>query len=493
MERALARHDALLRQAIDAYGGQVVKTVGDAFHAVFTTAPAALEAALAAQRAWRPSRGGRLAPIQVRMALHVGTAQLRDGDYFGPPLNRVARLLDAGHGGQILLSLSAQELVRDQLPPGVALRDLGEHRLKDLGRPERIFQVAAPDLPADFPPLRTLDAYRHNLPAQATAADRPRGRGAAPSAICCAALACALLTLTGPGGIGKTRLALQAAAELLDDVPRRRLVRSRWRRDPRCRAGARRDRPGAGRRRARRAAADRACSSAICAPKQTLLVLDNFEQVADAAPLVAELLAAAPELKVLVTSREALHLYGEHEYAVPPLALPDLQPPAAARAADASTRRCGCSSSAPRRCEPDFAVTDENAPRGRRDLRAAGWAAAGDRAGRRAQQAASRPRRCWRGCDAKHRLALADRRRARPARAPADAARRDRLELRPARRSRAGAVRPAGRVCRRLHAGGGRGGVRRRRSRRGDQHGARHGQGVARIAGLGATGPAAGR
>src|SRR6266508_2712653 len=153
MQPALARHDALLRQAIDADGGQVVRTAGDAFHAVFTTVAAALDAALAIQRRLAAEPWGPIGAIQVRVAVHVGTAQLRDGDYFGPPLNRVARLLDTGHGGQVLLSLSAQELVYDQLPPGVTLRDLGEHRLKDLGRPEHIFQVIAPDLPSDFPPL----------------------------------------------------------------------------------------------------------------------------------------------------------------------------------------------------------------------------------------------------------------------------------------------------------------------------------------------------
>src|SRR5829696_3890128 len=152
------------------------------------------------------------------MALHMGVAEERDGDYFGPPLNRVVRLLSAAQGGQVLLSLPAQELVRDQLPAGTSLRDLGEYRLKDLFRPERVFQLLAPELPFEFPPLRTLDIYRNNLPLQPTPLV---GREKEVSEVCdlLRAEETRLLTLTGPGGIGKTRLALQAAADLLDEFP----------------------------------------------------------------------------------------------------------------------------------------------------------------------------------------------------------------------------------------------------------------------------------
>ena len=176
-------------------------------------------------------------------------------------------------------------------------------------------------------------------------------------------------------------------------------------------------------------------------------MLDNFEQVLDAAPLVAELLAAAPELKVLVTSREVLHLYGEHEYAVPPLALPDLTPPAAARAADASTRRCGCSSSARRQSQPDFR-------RHRRECRrrwprsAVGWMGCRWRSSWPPRAASCSPPQALLARLRQAGWPLLTGGAARPAGAPADAARRDRLELRPARRGRAGAVRPAGRVCR---------------------------------------------
>src|SRR5919107_398708 len=166
MQAWLARHDELLRWAIEEHGGYIFKTVGDAFCATFPTAPDALEAALEIQRRLLSSEWEEGGPLFVRMALHTGAAAERDGDYFGPPVNRVARLLSAAHGGQVLLSLATQELVRDQLPEGTSLRDLGEYRLKDLFRPERVFQFSAPGLPAEFPPLRTFDDYRNNLPLQ---------------------------------------------------------------------------------------------------------------------------------------------------------------------------------------------------------------------------------------------------------------------------------------------------------------------------------------
>jgi Mrp family chromosome partitioning ATPase len=146
----------------------------------------------------------------------MGTPEERGGDYFGPPLNRVARLLSAAHGRQVLLSLPTQELVRDQLPAGAILKDLGEGRLKDLFRPERVFQLLAPELPVEFPPLRTLEAYRNNLPLQPTPLI---GREKEVVEVCeiLREDEMRLLTLSGPGGTGKTRLALQAAADLLDD------------------------------------------------------------------------------------------------------------------------------------------------------------------------------------------------------------------------------------------------------------------------------------
>jgi len=358
MERALARHDQLLRQAIDAYGGQVIKTVGDAFQAVFTTAPAALEVALAAQRALAAEAWGPIEPIRARMALHVGMVQQRDGDYFGQPMNRVARLCAAGHGGQVLLSNAAQELVRDSLPKGVALRDLGEHRLKDLARPERLFQVTAPDLPSDFPPLRSLDRYTHNLPAQPTPLI---GRESAVLDIADLLRRdnVRLLTLTGPGGTGKTRLALQAAADLLDEfrdgvwfvalapIRDHTLVLAAI-----AQALGVAEAPGQ---------SLEESLKAYLRSRQALLVLDNFEQVLAAGPQIAALLAAAPALKALVTSREMLHLYGEHEYEVPPLSLPDLHhlPPIERLTQYEAVRLFIERAQAVR---SDFAVTGENAP-----------------------------------------------------------------------------------------------------------------------------------
>jgi predicted ATPase/class 3 adenylate cyclase len=361
MQRALARHDAILRQAITAQSGVVFKTVGDAFCAAFATAPAAVQAALTIQRLvlsepWAVS--GLTQPLLVRTVLHTGAAEQRDGDYFGPPLNRVARLCGVGHGGQILLSLATQDLARDQLPAGTSLRDLGEHRLKDLARPERIFHLLAPDLPAAFPPLNTLDRARHNLPAQPTALI---GREAEVEAVCELVRdpATRLLTLTGPGGTGKTRLALQVAGELVDQF-----ADGAWFvalapiRDPALVASA------IGTALGLREQGSRPMHEMLheyLREKELLLVLDNFEQVTAAAPLVGGLLATAAHLTIVVTSRVVLHLYGEREYAVPPLRLPErIPPPTVARLTQYEAVRLFIERA--RAVRADFAITIENAP-----------------------------------------------------------------------------------------------------------------------------------
>jgi predicted ATPase/class 3 adenylate cyclase/Tfp pilus assembly protein PilF len=321
MQQALAHHDEILRDAIEANDGYVVKTTGDGAHAAFAISADAIAACLAAQRALKAHAWGELS-IKSRMALHSGTAEQRGGDYYGPALNRAARLMEAAHGGQVLLSLATEELVRDHLPAAVVLRDMGERRLKDLIRPERVFQLIAPDLPADFPPLKTLDARPNNLPAQTTPfIGREHEIRAIKEQLSNAKVR--LLTLSGVGGTGKTRLALQAAAEMVDEfehgvffVPLAALRESTLVLQTIAQAFDVREAAG---RQLKEQLKDHLRG------KQMLLVLDNFEQVIDAASLLSELLSGAPGLKVLVTSREVLRLSGETDYPVPPLSLPDLR------------------------------------------------------------------------------------------------------------------------------------------------------------------------
>ncbi len=358
MSKAIARHDEIIQEAIELRGGYVFKTVGDAFCAAFPTALGALEAALAAQRSlWAEEWGEDVAALRVRMALHTGAADERGGDYFGQPVNRVARLLSAGHGGQILLSLPAQELVRDQLPDKTDLRALGERRLKDLTRPERVFQLVAPDLPTEFPPLRTLEGHPNNLPPQPTplvgrerAVDEVLGRLLAPGV--------RLLTLTGPGGTGKTRLGLQVAAEVLDEfedgaffVPLAAIT------DPELVP------PTIAKALGVRVTGDQPVIEGLkdyLRERELFLLLDNFEQILEAAPVVTELLSA-PRLKVLVTSRMALRLYGESEYAVPPLELPDPERlPDLERLTQYEAVRLFIERA--RAAKADFAITNDNAP-----------------------------------------------------------------------------------------------------------------------------------
>lgn len=357
MSEALSRHDEILRNVIEAHNGHVFKTVGDAFHAIFSAAPDALQAALEAQRALLREEWAETGPLRVRIALHTGAAEERGGDYYGPSLNRVARLLSAGHGGQILLSLATQELVRDALPEETWLRDLGERRLKDLSRPERVFQITASDLPSEFSPLKTLEGRRNNLPAQPTPlVGREKELDEVLALLRSPVVR--LLTLTGPGGTGKTRLGLQAAAELTDEfedgvffvalaaVANPTLVAPTITRTLGLTESS--NQP------------PEAILKGYLRDRQTLLVLDNLEQILASATLVDALLSSASDLKVLVTSRTPLRLYGEHEFPVPPLSLPDPgSPPPFERLTQYEAIRLFVERA--RAVKPDFSLTQENA------------------------------------------------------------------------------------------------------------------------------------
>ena len=320
MSGVRARHETILRAVIAEHGGFVFKGTGDGVLASFTTAPVALQAALAAQRALFAEDWGPGDPLRVRIALHTGTAELRDGDYFGPTMNRASRILSAGHGGQTLISGVTEELIRDSLPPDVALQDMGEVRLKDLSRPQHLFQIVAPDLPSEFAPLKTLDPRRTNLPAQ-TNMLVGREHEAAEVFALLHREDVRLVTLIGPGGTGKTRLSLEVAAESADRfpdgvyfIPLENVV------DP-----ARVTSQIAETLSVTEGGSQSLITRLYAAVRnqRLLLVLDNFEQVTSAGPALSQLLGAAPGIKALVTSRSALHIYGEREYLVPPLPLPN--------------------------------------------------------------------------------------------------------------------------------------------------------------------------
>jgi predicted ATPase/class 3 adenylate cyclase len=331
MQVALERHDELLQEAIVAPGGRVVKTLGDGFYAVFATATDALAAALAGQRALQAETWGEVA-IKVRMGLHTGAAEERDGDYFGPALNRAARLMSAGHGGQILLSRATRELVRDQLPAGVQLHDLGRLRLKGLDRAEQVFQAVGSDLPTDFPHLATLDHYPNNLPAQATpfvgreAELAELGRLLADPDV-------RLVTIVGAGGMGKTRLALEAAAGQLDRFEQGVFFVSLAPLDtveamvPTVAEALGFSFYEGGK--PQRQLLD------YLRPKSMLLIMDNFEHLLggpepgrrDGVGLVSDVLKNAPGVKVLSTSRARLNMQGEHLFHLSGMDLPDWEMP----------------------------------------------------------------------------------------------------------------------------------------------------------------------
>ncbi|HEX2187131.1 MAG TPA: AAA family ATPase, partial [Chloroflexota bacterium] len=360
MRVALARHDALMTAGIEAHSGVVVKSrgEGDSVFGVFARASDAVAAAIDLQRVLQAEAWPTEAPLRVRMALHTGEAELRAGDYYGVAVNRCARLRAAEHGGQILLSGATRDLLERELPAGVGLRDLGEHRLTALRRPERVFQVVIPGLPADFPPLRSLDTLTNNLPRQLTSfIGREAEIELARSRLLREDVH--LLTLTGPGGTGKTRMALHLARLVADYFPDGVVfVALAPVQDPRLVASAIAQELGL------QEAGNRPLQESLkdwLRDKRLLLVLDNFEHILAAAPLVADLLATCPRLKVLVTSRAVLHLTGEHQFSVPPLRLPDRAPlPPLERLSRYEAVHLFIDRA--QSVKADFAVTSENAP-----------------------------------------------------------------------------------------------------------------------------------
>jgi predicted ATPase/class 3 adenylate cyclase len=351
----LAQQQQILREACEAHGGQVIDTPGDAFFVAFPRAVEAIRAVVQSQRALAAQAWPSGVRVRVRMGLHTGEAQISAANYVGMDVHRAARIAAAASGGQVLLSPTTTALVEHELPPGVTLHDLGEHHLKDLRRGLRLFQLVIADLPSNFPPLKSLERSPNNLPMQVTSFV---GRTQELSEVKQLLSTVRLVTLTGPGGSGKTRLALHVAAEMVDQFPAgvffvalapitdHGLVASTI-----GQALGLTETPG-------RSMAD--SLKDYLQSKALLLVLDNFEQVIQAAPLAAELLAAGRQLKIIVTSREGLRLSGEHVYPVPPLALPSLTQ---ALAVDSLARNPAVELflQRTRAVKPDFSVTSDTA------------------------------------------------------------------------------------------------------------------------------------
>ncbi len=319
MTHAFTRQESILREAAAAHNGYVYKMIGDAFQIAFDTALDALNAAVSAQRQLQNESWGEFGPLRVRMALHTGVTEEREDDYVGPILNRLGRLLSVSHGGQILLTQATHELISDWLPVEVGLHDLGQHRLKDLVRPEHIYEVTGSGLPSNFPAIKTLDAFQHNLPLQLTSFI---GREKEILQVKRLLLGDRFVTLTGPGGTGKTRLALQVGAELLELFPDGVwLVELASLADPLLvphTIAATLD---------VRESSGRPVNTVLIDylhSKEMLLILDNCEHILSAtAQIVTALLQACPNLCVIATSREALDIPGEMTFRVPSLSVPD--------------------------------------------------------------------------------------------------------------------------------------------------------------------------
>jgi predicted ATPase/class 3 adenylate cyclase/DNA-binding CsgD family transcriptional regulator len=310
----------LLREAFSRHHGYEVDSQGDSCFVAFSRATDAVSAAVAAQRTLTSHNFAEGVAVTVRMGLHTGEPSVAAEGYIGLDVHHAARIMSVGHGGQVLLSQATCELVKHDLPEGVGLRDLGEYRLKDLQRPSHLYQLVITELPADFPLLKTLDSCPNNLPDQLTPLIG-RDREVAAIQHLLQREDVRLVTLTGPGGIGKTRLGLQVAAELCDQfIDGVYFVNLAPISDPELVL------PDIAQTLETKEIADHTLLNLLKASlrwKQVLLLLDNFEQVVDASVYIAELLSACPILKVIVTSRAALHVRGEQEFAVPPLAVPN--------------------------------------------------------------------------------------------------------------------------------------------------------------------------
>lgn len=357
MKAALARHDEIVRHAIETSGGTIIKNTGDGFHAAFDTGLNGVAAVIAAQRALHATAWDEIQPrkLRVRAALHTGEADERAGDYYGPSLNRAARLMSIAHGGQTLLSTTTADLVRDQLPSKASLRDLGEHRLKDLVRSEHVFQLLTTGLPAEFPPLRSVDAFPNNLPVQLTTfIGRERELEQAKARLASARL----LTMIGPGGTGKTRLSLQLGAELLPQFADGAWVAELAPvSDPALVMPTVASVFGV---REQLGMSLHELLLDFLRAKELLLIVDNCEHLIEAcAQFIEQLLHTAPNLKIVASSREALGIPGETVYRVPSLSLPESA--GSSRAALAQSESAQLFVERASAANPRFSLTDQNA------------------------------------------------------------------------------------------------------------------------------------
>jgi len=357
MRAAVERHDRIAAAAVHGNGGHIVKHLGDGIFAAFTEADDAVTAALQYQAALSAEPWPTAAPLEVRMAVHAGRAELRDGDYFGPAVNRCSRLEAIGHGGQVLLSAEMAAVIGESLPEGARLVDLGLHRLRDLSQPEHVWQLSHPSLRAEFPALRSLDSFANNLPVQMTSfIGREHESGAVRELLATRRL----VTLVGPGGSGKTRLALQVASDVLHRYPDgawlvalASLPRGAEIADALASAVGLRDVPGMDPLRAVREHIER---------RRILLVIDNCEHVAASAASVLEfLLKSCPDLTVLATSRERLALPGEQLFRVPPLSCPGGQRASVSRLLS-TCEAARLFMDRAQAVRPDFSPTDADAP-----------------------------------------------------------------------------------------------------------------------------------